>query len=209
MQTYDNILDAIGDTPLVRLRRLVEPGWADVFVKCEYMNPAGSITDRMAAYIIRKAEQEGLLKPGGTIVENTSGNTGMGAAMTAAADDLAHDAWQHFSALTAIAGVASEAQDVPLLARTIAQLETLIAQHPGEPIFRHDLSGFLFNLGRDDDAKREIAAAAELGAENAYLASLAAQVHARLGDPDGAASWNEEAAARNQANAARLITPAP
>ena len=86
MQTFDSILDAIGNTPLVRLRRLVEPGWADVFVKCEYMNPAGSIKDRMAAYIIRKAEQEGLLKPGGTIVENTSGNTGMGAAMTAAAE---------------------------------------------------------------------------------------------------------------------------
>ncbi len=85
MQTFDSILDAIGNTPLVRLRKLVEPGWADVFVKCEYMNPAGSIKDRMAAYIIQKAEQEGLLKPGGTIVENTSGNTGMGAAMTAAA----------------------------------------------------------------------------------------------------------------------------
>jgi cystathionine beta-synthase len=85
MQTFDSIIDAIGNTPLVRLRRLVEPGWADVLVKCEYMNPAGSIKDRMAAYIISRAEEEGLLKPGGTIVENTSGNTGMGAAMTAAA----------------------------------------------------------------------------------------------------------------------------
>lgn len=56
-----------------------------MYAKCEYVNPAGSIKDRMAAYIIKKAEEEGLLKPGGTIVENTSGNTGMGAAMTAAA----------------------------------------------------------------------------------------------------------------------------
>lgn len=85
MQTKNNILEAIGNTPLVKLNKVVEPGSADVFVKCEFMNPAGSIKDRMACYIIEKAEQEGLLKPGGTIVENTSGNTGMGAAMTAAA----------------------------------------------------------------------------------------------------------------------------
>ncbi len=85
MQVHDSIIDAIGNTPLVRLKRVVEPGWAEVLVKCEYMNPAGSIKDRMAAYIIEKAEAEGLLKPGGVIVENTSGNTGMGAAMTAAA----------------------------------------------------------------------------------------------------------------------------
>ncbi len=85
MQVHDTILDAIGNTPLVRLNRVVEPGSAEVLVKCEYTNPAGSIKDRMAAYIIERAEAEGLLKPGGVIVENTSGNTGMGAAMTAAA----------------------------------------------------------------------------------------------------------------------------
>lgn len=79
-----NILEAIGDTPLVRLNKVVEPDSATVYAKCEFMNPAGSIKDRMACYIIEKAEEEGLLKPGGTIIENTSGNTGMGAAMTAA-----------------------------------------------------------------------------------------------------------------------------
>ncbi|HCT46462.1 MAG TPA: pyridoxal-5'-phosphate-dependent protein subunit beta, partial [Phycisphaerales bacterium] len=80
----DNILEAIGNTPLVKLNKIVEPGSATVYAKCEFMNPAGSIKDRMASYIINRAEEEGLLKPGGTIVENTSGNTGMGAAMTAA-----------------------------------------------------------------------------------------------------------------------------
>ena len=85
MDVKGSILEAIGNTPLVRLNRVVEPGWAEVLVKCEFMNPAGSIKDRMAAYIIERAAEEGLLKPGGTIVENTSGNTGMGAAMTAAA----------------------------------------------------------------------------------------------------------------------------
>ncbi|MBZ0171613.1 MAG: pyridoxal-phosphate dependent enzyme [Phycisphaerales bacterium] len=85
MHVQDSILDTIGDTPLVRLRRVVAPGSAQVLAKCEFLNPAGSIKDRMARYIIEKAEAEGLLKPGGTIVENTSGNTGMGAAMVAAA----------------------------------------------------------------------------------------------------------------------------
>ncbi|GAB4383438.1 MAG: cystathionine beta-synthase [Phycisphaerales bacterium] len=84
MDIRNNILEAIGNTPLVRLNKLVEPGWSEVLVKCEFMNPAGSIKDRMACYIIEQAEKEGLLGPGGTIVENTSGNTGLGAAMTAA-----------------------------------------------------------------------------------------------------------------------------
>ncbi|MEQ8316795.1 MAG: pyridoxal-phosphate dependent enzyme [Phycisphaerales bacterium] len=85
MHAYDSILDAIGNTPLVRLNKVVPPGAATVYAKCEFMNPAGSIKDRMAWHIIRRAEEEGLLKPGGTIVENTSGNTGAGAAMAAAA----------------------------------------------------------------------------------------------------------------------------
>lgn len=85
MDIKANILEAIGNTPLVRLNRIVEPGMGEVFAKCEFMNPAGSIKDRMACYIIEQAEKAGLLKPGGTIVENTSGNTGLGAAMTAAA----------------------------------------------------------------------------------------------------------------------------
>jgi len=84
MKFHENILSAIGDTPLVRLNKLVGPGDAMVLVKCEFLNPGSSIKDRMAVHIIEKAEREGLLKPGGTIVENTSGNTGMGVAMTAA-----------------------------------------------------------------------------------------------------------------------------
>ena len=81
---FDNILDAIGDTPLVRLNKVVPEGAAEVWVKCEFLNPAGSIKDRMARYIVEEAEKRGWLKPGGTIVENTSGNTGLGLAMVAA-----------------------------------------------------------------------------------------------------------------------------
>ena len=84
MDFHTNILSAVGRTPLVKLSRMVEPGDAVVLVKCEFMNPGGSIKDRMALHILEKAEREGLLKPGGTIVENTSGNTGMGVALVAA-----------------------------------------------------------------------------------------------------------------------------
>lgn len=84
MRYHETILSAIGDTPLVKLRRVVPRDAATVLVKCEYMNPAGSIKDRMALHIIEKAEKAGLLRPGGTIVENTSGNTGLGVAMAAA-----------------------------------------------------------------------------------------------------------------------------
>ena len=68
----------------MRLNKLVGPNDATVYVKCEFMNPGGAIKDRMALHIIDKAEREGPLKPGGTIVENTSGNTGMGVALVAA-----------------------------------------------------------------------------------------------------------------------------
>jgi cystathionine beta-synthase len=84
MQYLENILQAIGDTPLVRLGKLVPHNGPMVLAKAEYLNPGGSIKDRMALYIIDKAERDGLLKPGGTIVENTSGNTGMGVALVAA-----------------------------------------------------------------------------------------------------------------------------
>jgi len=84
MTIHKDILSAIGNTPLVKLNKLVGPNDATVLVKCEFMNPGASIKDRMALHIIEKAERAGQLKPGGTIVENTSGNTGMGVALCAA-----------------------------------------------------------------------------------------------------------------------------
>jgi cysteine synthase A len=77
----DNITDLVGGTPVLRLRRLVPAGSADVFAKLEYLNPGGSVKDRAAIGIIRKAEQDGKLAPGGTIVEATAGNTGIGLAL--------------------------------------------------------------------------------------------------------------------------------
>ncbi len=81
---HDNVLLAIGRTPMVRLNKLTGPNDATVYTKLEFMNPGGSIKDRMAVHIIDKAEKSGALKPGGTIIENTSGNTGMGLALIAA-----------------------------------------------------------------------------------------------------------------------------
>ncbi|SMB94066.1 cysteine synthase A [Deinococcus hopiensis] len=80
------MIDAlVGQTPLVQLRRVVEPDMGDVFVKLEGLNPGGSIKDRTALGLVEDAERRGRLKPGGTIVEPTSGNTGIGLAQVAAA----------------------------------------------------------------------------------------------------------------------------
>lgn len=81
----ENILELTGDTPVVKLNRIVPEGAADVYVKLEFYNPAGSVKDRIALAMIEKAEKEGKLKPGGTIVEPTSGNTGVGLSFVGAA----------------------------------------------------------------------------------------------------------------------------
>ena len=83
MQYYDNVVDMIGNTPLVRLRNVTEGIQATVLAKVEYLNPGGSVKDRIALRMVEDAEAAGLLKPGGTIVEPTSGNTGVGLALVA------------------------------------------------------------------------------------------------------------------------------
>jgi cystathionine beta-synthase len=80
---YDSIIDLIGNTPLLRLNRITSGLPADVVVKVEYLNPGGSVKDRIAVKMVDAAEAAGLLKPGGTIVEPTSGNTGIGLALVA------------------------------------------------------------------------------------------------------------------------------
>src|SRR3954447_17037909 len=80
---YDSILDTVGDTPTIRINRLCRPG-VQLYVKAEFFNPAGSVKDRLALSIIEAAEREGRLQPGQTVVEATSGNTGIGLAMVCA-----------------------------------------------------------------------------------------------------------------------------
>lgn len=80
-----SVLDAIGDTPLIRLRRASEETGCEIYGKAEFMNPGQSVKDRAGLFIIRDAEKKGLLKPGGTIVEGTAGNTGIGLTLVAKA----------------------------------------------------------------------------------------------------------------------------
>jgi cysteine synthase A len=81
LRVADDITQLVGETPMLQLKRLVPPGSADIFAKLEYLNPGGSVKDRAAIGIIRRAEQDGRLRPGGTIVEATAGNTGIGLAL--------------------------------------------------------------------------------------------------------------------------------
>ena len=81
---YPSILDTIGHTPLIQLQHIVPNPLATVLLKVEFMNPGASIKDRIVLHIINDAEKKGLLRPGGTIIENTSGNTGAAVAMIAA-----------------------------------------------------------------------------------------------------------------------------
>jgi cysteine synthase len=81
----ESILDLIGQTPLLHLSRFVQPPLADVYAKIEWLNPGGSVKDRAALGMILDAEQKGLLKPGGTIIEPTAGNTGIGLALVGVA----------------------------------------------------------------------------------------------------------------------------
>lgn len=84
MSSYGNILQAIGRTPLIRLNRIAADVPSPIYVKAEFLNPGGSVKDRIGLAMIEAAEREGLLKPGGTIVEATAGNTGVGLALAAA-----------------------------------------------------------------------------------------------------------------------------
>jgi cystathionine beta-synthase len=79
----NNILEAVGNTPLIRLNRVAKDSAAEVYVKADYLNPGGSVKDRIGISMIDDAERRGVLKPGGTIIEGTSGNTGMGLALVA------------------------------------------------------------------------------------------------------------------------------
>ena len=81
---YDSVLDTVGWTPLIRLNRVTRGIRTPVFAKAEVFNPGGSVKDRIGVPIIERAERDGRLKPGGTIVEGTSGNTGVALAMAAA-----------------------------------------------------------------------------------------------------------------------------
>jgi cystathionine beta-synthase/cysteine synthase A len=81
---YDNILDTIGKTPTVKLNKIGNKLKCELYAKCEYFNPGGSIKDRIGWNMVKNAESSGRIKPGDTLIEPTSGNTGQGMALAAA-----------------------------------------------------------------------------------------------------------------------------
>ena len=83
MDACSSVIDAIGNTPLIRLRRASEATGCEILGKAEFLNPGGSVKDRAALFIVRDAEQRGLLRPGGVVVEGTAGNTGIGLSLVA------------------------------------------------------------------------------------------------------------------------------
>src|SRR6185369_17853672 len=83
-QIHDNILQCVGRTPTVRLNHVTRGLHAEVLGKCEFLNPGGSVKDRIGVYMLEEAERRGEIKPGDTLIEATSGNTGIGIAMAAA-----------------------------------------------------------------------------------------------------------------------------
>ena len=83
MKYYNNILETIGNTPLIKLNKITKDLPCEVFAKVESFNPGNSVKDRMAVKMIEDAEKSGLIKPGGTIVEGTAGNTGIGLTLIA------------------------------------------------------------------------------------------------------------------------------
>ncbi|HYB20195.1 MAG TPA: pyridoxal-phosphate dependent enzyme, partial [Thermodesulfobacteriota bacterium] len=88
MKILGNILEAIGNTPLVRLNRVTERVKASILAKCEYLNPSGSIKDRIALKMISEAEKAGRVKPGGTVVESSTGNTAIALSFVSAVKGL-------------------------------------------------------------------------------------------------------------------------
>ena len=88
MKIYNNILETIGNTPLVKINRMNEDIKALVLAKIETTNPGNSVKDRMALKMVEDAEANGLIKPGGTLIEGTSGNTGMGLALACIQKDI-------------------------------------------------------------------------------------------------------------------------
>lgn len=123
MEIKDSIVDVIGDTPLVRLSRLHPPG--NLIGKIEYLNPGGSIKERIAVTMIDEAEKAGLLKPGGTIIEPTSGNTGVGLALVGAV--------RGYRVICTVPDKVSQEKQDLLRAYGVEVIETPTEHGPGHP----------------------------------------------------------------------------
>ncbi|MFS0723311.1 cysteine synthase A [Paenibacillus sp. 1P07SE] len=138
MRVVHNITELIGDTPVIRLNRMTDPAHAEVLVKLERFNPSGSVKDRAAFALIDDAERRGVLQPGAVIIEPTSGNTGIGLAMNAAAkgyrlilvmpDNMTQERIRLVQAYGATVELSPAAERMPGAIRKALQLQQ---EHPG------------------------------------------------------------------------------
>src|SRR5579859_6987787 len=138
LRVADDITQLVGETPMLHLKRLVPGGSADVFAKLEYLNPGGSVKDRAAIGIIRRAEQDGKLQPGGTIVEATAGNTGIGLALIGVNSGYKVKLFvpERFSEekviiMRALGAEVTRTPDEEGMAGAIRQAQALVAKTPG------------------------------------------------------------------------------
>jgi cysteine synthase A len=125
LRVADDITELVGQTPMLRLTRLVPSSSADVFAKLEYLNPGGSVKDRAAIGIIRNAEREGRLKKGGVIVEATAGNTGIGLAL------IGVNRGYKVIIMRALGADVTRTPDDEGMAGAIRQAQELVAKTPG------------------------------------------------------------------------------
>src|SRR5262252_4883504 len=160
-----NVLDAIGNTSLVRLRKVVPPRCAEILVKLEWENPTGSMKDRMAQAVISRAEADGRLKPGDTVVEYSGGSTGTSLALVCAArgyririvtsDAFSAEKRDHMAALGAeLTLVPSEGGlTTKKLILDMIEVARTLAQEPGtywiDQLHNHDSIAGYFDLGEE------------------------------------------------------------
>ena len=138
LRVADDITQLVGETPMLQLKRMVPPGSAEVFAKLEYLNPGGSVKDRAAIGIIKRAEEQGKLSPGGTIVEATAGNTGIGLALIGVNRGYKVKLFvpEHFSEekvkiMRALGAEVFRTPDAEGMQGAIKQAKELVAKDPG------------------------------------------------------------------------------
>ena len=209
---FPSIIDAIGNTPLIRLKRASEETGCEILGKAEFLNPGQSVKDRAALGIIRDAERRGLLKPGGTIVEGTAGNTGIGLAMVG-------NALGYRSVIVMPRTQAQEKKDaVKLLGAELVEVDAVPASDPNHYVkfsgrLAEERGGFWAQQfdntanrraheettgpeiwaqtnGKVDGFACAVGSGGTLGGISNYLKSKSEAVQIGLADPGGAALYN-------------------
>jgi cysteine synthase len=209
---HTSVIDAIGNTPLIRLKRASEETGCEIFGKAEFLNPGQSVKDRAALGIIRDAERRGLLKPGGTIVEGTAGNTGIGLAMVG-------NALGYRTVIVMPRTQTQEKKDaVKLLGAELVEVDAVPAADPNHYVkfsgrLAEERGGFWAQQfdntanrraheettgpeiwaqtdGKMDGFACAVGSGGTLGGVSNYLKSKNANVQIGLADPGGAALYN-------------------